>query len=527
MPTLTIDNRTVTMPQGATLLEAARQLGIEVPTLCFFDGCPPSTSCLVCMVKLAGERPKLVPSCGTVAEEGMVVESETEEVHQVRRSALELLLSDHLGDCIAPCQFGCPAEMDIPLMLRQIAAGEFAAALRTVKRDIALPAVLGRICSAPCEKACRRRPADGPVAICLLKRFVADVDLGREQERFLPEREPATGKRVAILGAGPAGLSAAYYLQQRGHACAVFDEKETPGGRLHTEATEQELPRNVLAQEIAAVAALGAELRMNTRVGGSDEFAKLREEYDAVLVACGATANDQAAAWGLDAGGRGVAVDRATYRTTVENVFAAGNAIRTKGMVIRSLADGKEAAAAVDQFLRGEKITGADKPFSTRIGRLDEPELVQYLVGASDAPPGEPSQGLAAGFTAAEAQAQAARCMHCDCLRQNDCRLRHWSAVYRADPRRYKSERRRVELYRQPSGVVYEPGKCIDCGLCIEIARAAEEPLGLSFVGRGFNVRVGVPFDESLDEALKKSAAECVAACPTAALAWAEGRTDR
>jgi NADPH-dependent glutamate synthase beta subunit-like oxidoreductase/ferredoxin len=524
MPKLTIDKREVEVPEGATVLDAARKLGIEIPTLCFMEGIAPSTSCLVCMVKIDGERPRLVPSCGTRAQAGMVVESETKEVHTVRRSALELLLSDHLGDCIAPCQFACPAGMDIPRMLRAIAAEDFAGALRTVKRDIALPAVLGRICPAPCEKACRRRPADGPVGICLLKRFVADVDLGQD-EPYLPEREPPSGKRVAIVGAGPAGTAAAYYLQQRGHACTLFDENEKPGGRLLTETTENELPRDVLAAEIDSVVRLGAELRMNTRVGDADDFARLRKEFDAVLVACGARGKEQAEAWGLQVGGRGIDVERETYRTSFEGVFAAGNAVRTKGMVIRSVADGKEAAAAIDQHLRGEKVTGSARPFSTRIGRLEEDELRQYLASASDALPREPSRGTHAGFTAAEAIEQAARCMHCDCLRQTDCRLRHWSAIYGADPRKYKAGRRPFQQHRQQSGVVFEPGKCIDCGLCIEIARAAGEPLGLTFVGRGFDVRVGVPFDESLDEALKKVAAECVAACPTAALAWGEGKS--
>ncbi len=529
MPKLRIDNREVTVPEGATLLDAARQLGIDVPTLCFRDGCAPSTSCLVCTMKIAGERPRLVPSCGTQAQDGMVVESETDEVHQVRRSALELLLSDHVGDCIAPCQFACPAGMDIPRMLRSIAAGNFDQALETVKQDIALPAVLGRICPAPCEKACRRRPADGAVAICLLKRFVADVDLARDKP-FRPERQPATGKRVAIVGAGPAGLAAAYHLQQRGHTCTVIDENAKPGGRLLNESSEEELPRDVLAAEVAVIAGMGAVFQPNTRVDGAEEFARLRDDFDALLVACGATAKEQAGDWGLAVTGRGLDVDRATYRCAsspatsgAEHVFAAGNALRSKGMVIRSLADGKEAATAIDQLLRGQTVSGPAKPFSTRIGRLEPSELAAYVAGAGESPACEPSAGMAAGFTPAEARQQAARCMHCDCLRQTDCRLRYWSAVYGADPRKYAVDRRPIELHRQPSGVIFEPGKCIDCGLCIEIAQAAGEPLGLSFVGRGFDVRVAAPFGKSLDEALKEVAAECVAACPTAALAWAPG----
>ena len=209
MTKLTIDQREVEVPPGATVLDAARQLGIDIPTLCYLEGYRPSTSCLVCMVKIrTGDRGRLAPSCGTPAVGGMVVESETEELFQIRRTALELLLSDHVGDCLAPCHFACPAHMDVPNMLRQITTEDLAAAIVTIKRDIALPAVLGRICPKPCEKGCRRSGADGPVAVCQLKRFAADADLASPQP-YQPPYAPPTGIRVAIVGAGPTGLSAA------------------------------------------------------------------------------------------------------------------------------------------------------------------------------------------------------------------------------------------------------------------------------------------------------------------------------
>ena len=171
MPKLTIDQREVEVPPGATILDAARKLGIDIPALCFLEGCEPSTSCLCCLVKVNGNG-RLVPSCATLAEEGAKVESETPDIRSTRRKSLELLLSDHLGDCVAPCYLACPAEMDIPQMLRQISSGDMRGAIATVKSDIALPAVLGRICPAPCEKICRRRDLDAAVAICLLKRYV-------------------------------------------------------------------------------------------------------------------------------------------------------------------------------------------------------------------------------------------------------------------------------------------------------------------------------------------------------------------
>ena len=518
MPKITIDHRQVEVPMGATVLAAARKLGIDVPTLCHLDGYEPSTSCLVCMVKILGED-KLVPSCGALAVGGMRVESETDEVHKVRQSALELLLSDHLGDCLAPCQLACPAQMDIPLMLRQISAGDLRAAMVTVKRDIALPAALGRICPAPCEKVCRRRPADGAVAICRLKRFVADADLAGAAP-YLPTCKPASGKRVAIIGAGPAGLAAAYELAQQGHACTILDENDKPGGRLRHEPSEDELPRTVLDAEIETVLALGIDVRANTRVSGETALRALRRDFDAVLFAAGATARDQAEAWDLRVASRGIEVQRGTYRTKLEGVFAAGGAIRGRVMVIRSLADGKEAAASIDQYLSGRPVTGPPIAFTTKIGRLGPEELSLLLVGAPQQPRRDPAGDPHAGYSGQEAAEQAARCLHCDCRKLTTCRLREHAIQYGADPRLYGAEHRRFQLDTQHAEVIYEPGKCIDCGLCIQIAAAGGEPLGLTFIGRGFDVRVGVPLGGALDEALQKVAAECVAACPTAALAF-------
>jgi ferredoxin len=206
----------------------------------------------------------------------------------------------------------------------------------------------------------------------------------------------------------------------------------------------------------------------------------------------------------------------------VAGVFAAGGAIRTKGQVIRSVADGKEAAASIGQHLSGRPVTGPPKPLSTRIGRLEEDELALYLAGASEAPREEPASGPAAGFSPQQVIEQSTRCMHCDCRGLATCKLRQYSDLYQADPRRYKDDRRPFRQDRQHARVIYESGKCITCGLCIEIAATAGEPLGLTFVGRGFDVRVGVPLDGSLREALQKTAAECVAACPTAALSFKE-----
>src|SRR5512134_808553 len=139
---ITIDGHAVQVAPGESVLSAARKLGIDIPTLCYLEKCGPLNTCQVCLVKLNG---KLVPSCGTKATPGMVVESETTEVHEARRTALELLFSDHIGDCLSPCHRLCPLQLNVPVMLRHVQAGRIYEAAVAVRQALPLPAVLGRL----------------------------------------------------------------------------------------------------------------------------------------------------------------------------------------------------------------------------------------------------------------------------------------------------------------------------------------------------------------------------------------------
>ena len=515
MPKLWIDNLEVEVPEGATILDAAEELGIDVPTLCHLPGHDPSTSCMCCLVRV-GEAKGFVPSCATAAAEGMRVESSSPDVLHARRTSLELLLSDHLGDCMGPCQCICPAGMDIPGMIRQIAAGDLAGAVATVKDHIALPAVLGRICPAPCEKGCRRGAHDDPVAIMLLKRFVADADLA-SGDPYRPECGPATGKRVAIVGAGPAGLAGAYYLLRAGHACTLLDDHDAPGGMLRQAVSQTKLPWSVLEPEIETIIGLGVELRLKTRVGTDVSLTDLRADFDAVLVAVGELGKSDAKALGLKAAKDRLVADTRTFQLGLPGVFAAGDAIRRRRLTVQAVADGRGAAASIGQFLLGREVTGPRRPFNTRIGKLDEAEVQAFLVGASPSPRMQPD-APEGPLVDRQAGDESARCLHCDCRKPVACKLRTCADLYAAKASRYRGERRRVVIETAHPEVIFEPGKCIDCGLCVQIAAKAGEELGLTFIGRGFDVRVAVPFGEGIPQGLRTTAARCADACPTGAL---------
>ncbi len=515
MNTLTLDGRPVTVPAGATILDAARLLGIPIPTLCHADGLPPGTSCMVCVVAIdPGDR--LVPACAYPARSGLVVRTDTPAVLAARRTAVELLMGEHVGDCEGPCRRGCPAGMDIPLMLRQIAAGRTDEALATVRRDIALPGVLGRICPAPCEKVCRRAKVDQPVSICLLKRFAADHGADAVPGPAAAE----SGQRVAIVGAGPAGLAAAFYLRLLGHACAVYDDQPAPGGALRRSVPEDRLPRVVLDREVETIRRLGVVFHAGVKIGRDRTLADLRLEYDAVILAVGAADAAQAAALGVPASPRGLLADEHTLASPVPGIFVAGGALRPLQMAVRACAAGKTAAIACDMYLKKKHPAGGPKRFNCVVGKLADGELRGLLAQASGVGRITPAAGLPGGFSAAEAVAEAARCLHCDCRKASTCRLREAVEHLDLDARRYvDSDRPPIEVQRVPGGVVFEPGKCVKCGLCVRLSRRHPEVPGLDFVRRGFQMRVSPPFGETVATALAGLAAEAIALCPTGALA--------
>lgn len=181
-----------------------------------------------------------------------------------------------------PCQQACPADIDIPRYLRLISAGEFAKALAVIREKIPFPSVCGRVCFHPCEQKCQLRHLDGPVLIRALKRFVAEKSA---ETRETVAAKP-TYQRIAIIGSGPAGLTAAYYLAKKGHMITVFEASPQPGGMLRYGIPAFILPRDIVDKEIKAILDLGIELRVNTPVVKVNQL--FDAGYRAIFIATGA-----------------------------------------------------------------------------------------------------------------------------------------------------------------------------------------------------------------------------------------------
>ncbi len=588
--------------------------------------------------------------------------------------ALELLLSDHAGDCVAPCAARCPAGLDIPGFVREVAARDNRRSMEVLTDRLALPGSLGRICPRLCEEHCRRCDHDQGLAIGDLHRYVADRD-GDAAKPFVPACAPPSGKSVAIVGAGPAGLSAAYYLLQQGHRCTIYDAQPEPGGMLRYGIPAYRLPKDALDAEIAAIARLGAEFRMRSRWGADFTLTELRKKHDAVFLAIGAQTaqglrceGEELALSGIeflervakgsppplgesvivvgggntamdcarsclrlgasvkviyrrtrrempclmqeveaaeeegvaidflvapvrlertddhlrltcqrmelgepDASGRrgpmpiagseftiecstviaaigqsvdrslaereglhvsrwGIAADQRTLATNLPGVFAGGDAVLGADLAVRAVAAGRMAAASIHQYLNGEPVVGEALHVDIAMKPIDEAERAEIFRSIEQAarvkvPEIDRARRLSSfdevetGLSDDAALLEARRCLSCGCRKADCCTVRRLATDYGVDPYRFAGARRRFTQDLSHPDIIYEPGKCILCDACVRIAAAAGEPLGLAPIGRGFDVAVGVPFNQPLSDALLKVARQCADACPTGALA--------
>ncbi len=281
-----IDGVEIQAAPGTTILEAAESVGIEIPTLCHDKRIEEYGACGICVVEVAG-IPKLLRSCSTKISDGMEISTNSERVIKSRKFALDMLLSNHTGDCKAPCSLACPAGTDCQGYVGLIANGEYEEALKLIKKRIPLPAAIGRICPHPCQTACRRSLVEDPIQIAYLKSFAADIDLNGENT-YVPELAELNGKKVSIIGGGPAGLTAAYFLRIKGYSVKIYDKMPKMGGMLRYGIPQYRLPKELLDKEIKLIEDLGIEMLNNKTLGVDFTVEDLKSESDAVVVAVGA-----------------------------------------------------------------------------------------------------------------------------------------------------------------------------------------------------------------------------------------------
>lgn len=292
---LLIDGTKVMAEEGITLLETAMAYGIDIPHLCYDPRLKPNASCRLCLVEIAGERGP-VSACSAEVREGMVVTTSSEVLNGLRRMGLELLMVEHCGDCVAPCQLACPAKVDICGFIAHLDNKQYKKAAALIKETMPLPSICGRVCPRFCEKACRRNILDEPVDICALKRFAGDYDL-ENITSYKPQVKETTAYQVAVVGGGPAGLTCAYYLALEGHQVTIFDAGPKLGGMLRYGIPEYRLPKQILDREIKLITDLCKEVRVGEVLGKDFTLEELRGKYDAVFLGLGC---QQAQGMGLE-----------------------------------------------------------------------------------------------------------------------------------------------------------------------------------------------------------------------------------
>ena len=265
-----------------TLLDNILDNGIYLPHLCHNKELESYGGCGLCLVEVEGIR-KPLRACSTTVSDGMRVTTSTPELEKSRKISLSLIMSDHGGDCKAPCFMACPTHQDVQGYVGLIANGKEREALELIKKDNPLPASIGRVCPHPCEEKCRRKHLEGSVSICALKRFAADSYMD-----YVPECEELNGKKIAVVGGGPAGLSCAYFLAIKGYKVKIFEAQSYCGGMLRYGIPAYRLPKNILDEEIDVIKKMGVEIICNTALGKDFTVESLQNDFDAVFLATGA-----------------------------------------------------------------------------------------------------------------------------------------------------------------------------------------------------------------------------------------------
>ncbi|MDR1621064.1 MAG: FAD-dependent oxidoreductase, partial [Synergistaceae bacterium] len=284
---LTIDGKTFYGYPGQKVLELCGEAGIKIPTLCYDPHLSVHGGCSVCLVEIEGAR-ALMRACTNAIAPGMVVRTGTDRVLAARRLALELMLSDHVGDCRPPCNLACPAQGKVQSYVNLTAQGKYREALDELHDHITMPASIGRVCPAPCQTKCRRNFVDETVSIREIKRFIADWAMnGGEPGLGDIPKIVENGKKIAVVGGGPAGLSFAYFARRMGYGVTIYERERHLGGMVRYGIPDYRLPPTVVDAEAQWILDHGVKVETGVALGKDVALADLRSRYDAVVLAMG------------------------------------------------------------------------------------------------------------------------------------------------------------------------------------------------------------------------------------------------
>ncbi|MBM4235319.1 MAG: FAD-dependent oxidoreductase [Firmicutes bacterium] len=671
---ITINGNKIMAEKGNNLLETALQNGIDIPHLCYDPRIKPFGSCRLCFIETGGPRGP-VAACGTVVAEGMAVVTDNESLYKLRKTALELLLSEHCGDCIAPCQEACPAHIDIQGYIALLDRKEYKKAAELIKEKMPLPSICGRVCPRFCEDQCRRNMVDDPVNICDLKRFAGDYDL-EMIDSYKTKAIADSGKTVAVVGGGPAGLTVAYYLALKGHRVTLFDRGPKLGGMLRYGIPEYRLPKALLDREINLIAGLCREVRLGEVLGKDFTIEDLTDQYDAVFLGLGCqsaqgmglegedrpgilkgidllrsvaegtppvlgkkvavigggnTAMDAArtalrlgseevhliyrrsrnempaalieieeaeeegikfdyltnpvsvlgtdcvkgvgcvqmklgepdesgrcrplvvegsefmlevdnvimaigqtldqestCACSIELKGKTMAACSDTGQTSIDKVFAAGDAVTGPATVVEAVGAARNVALAINRYLQGLTVESESESYNCSMGRLDllDPEDFSEYPKEVRLPVHhlapevrkksfvEYNQGLSEEDVVKETK----RCLSCGCQNVFDCSLRQLATDFKLDNERLGTEKKRYPIRNDHLFIVQDPNKCVLCANCVRICHEVQGANALCLVNRGYDTIISPTLQLPLNETTCESCGQCISVCPTGAL---------
>ncbi len=513
MHNIKINGKEFSFNIGESIEAVAKRNGIEIPTLCHHELCEPFTSCMVCVVKDV-KSGRLIPSCSIKSEPGMEIETEGPAVYKARKMALELLLSEHGGDCEAPCTIGCPASLNIPQMLRAIRDNKIDDARNTVFETIPFPSILGRICPAPCEGVCRRKPYDRGVSICDIKRFIGDEAIDKS---WTPNVREDNGNKISIIGSGIAGMTVAWYLKVKGYDVDIYEKEKMAGGALRG---IEKLPSEIIDSEIDRLKNIGVKINYKTNFDAT-KFQKIVASSQMLIIASGKDATAIAEACGIEQAEGKIKIAADGFSTSVENVLAIGSAVKPGRLSVRSVGNARKLAEIIDLKL-SDKSVEKDR-YNHRFARMKKDQVNAFVEVVENVNNDSGEKHLLKNIE--DAQKEAENCLNCDCRKPEGCKLRKYATDYEVNMTSsglFQDGGTIMNRTYLHDGLVYESSKCIRCGLCVRLSKKLGLETAFTFARRGYDVEVGLPFGDQPDSGKLEEYLKCIEICPTGALSISE-----